>query len=569
MQTVAQALAWAVQQHQAGQLQQAEQIYRAILQAEPQQVDALHLLGVLACQVGQHEQASRYLGQALRLKPDFAKAHLNLGVALQKQGKLEEAQACYEQALYLQPGYAEAHNNLGNLFKEQGKLEEAQASLQQALRLKPDYAKAHNNLGVVLHGRGKLEDALASLQQALRLQPDFAEAHNNLGAALQEQGQLAEARACYQQALRLKPDYAEVHLNLGNAFKDQGELAEAQACYEQALHLQPDFAEAHWNRALAWLLAGDFEQGWQEYEWRCQVKELAPPRFPQPLWDGSPRHGQTILLWAEQGLGDTLHFIRYAPLVRACGGSVLLACQPALVPLVSRCPGIDRVLPQGSPLVPFDVWTPLLSLPRIFGTTLATVPAAVPYLFAEPQRCHHWREELSALEGFKIGIVWQGNRRYRGDRQRSLPLVQFAPLAQLPGVQLISLQKGYGSEQVQALAGRFAVLELGSQLDEGTGAFEDTAAVLEQLDLVIAPDTALAHLAGGLGLPVWLALPFIPHWAWLREREDSPWYPSMRLFRQRESGNWAEVFERITATLKQRLAQASGAPMASSPAEGG
>jgi tetratricopeptide (TPR) repeat protein len=589
MRTVAQALDLAVQQHQAGQLEQAEQIYRAILEVQPQQVDALHLLGVLAHQVGKHEQARTYIAEALRLRPDFVEAYINLGHVLREQGQRKEALACLQQALRLQPNYAEAHNNLGNVLQDQGQLEHALASYQQAVRLEPGYAEAHNNLGNVLLKQGQLVEAFASYQQALHLKPDYAEAHNNLGNVLLKQEQLTEAQACLQRALRLRPDFAEAHYNLGKVLQEQGQLAQAQACYQQALglepvyaeahnnlgvvfqeqdkleealaslqqalRLKPDYAEAHWNRALVCLLAGDFEQAWQDYEWRWQRQTSSPLRFPQPLWDGSPLHGQTILLHAEQGLGDTLHFIRYASLVKERGGSVLVACQPPLIPLLRSCRGIDQLLPQGSPLPPFDVYAPLLSLPRIFGTTLTTVPAAVPYLFADPQRCHRWHSVLRSLEGFKIGIGWQGNPRYRGDRQRSLPLVQFAPLAQLPGVQLISLQKGFGSEQVRTLADRFNVLELGSRLDEGTGAFEDTAAVLQHLDLIITSDTALPHLAGALGVPVWVALPFTPDWRWLRQREDSPWYPTMRLFRQREQGNWAEVFERITAAVQQRLAQ--------------
>jgi tetratricopeptide (TPR) repeat protein len=552
MLTVAQALDLAVQQHQAGQWQQAEQLYRAILQVEPQQVDALHLLGVLASQVGQHEQASTYIGQALRLQPDFVEAHINLGVALQKQGKLEEALASLHQALRLQPDSAEAHNNLGNVLQEQGQLDEAQACYQQALHLRPDYAEAHNNLGNVLQKQGKLVEALACLQQALRLKPDYTEAHNNLGNVLQKQGKLVEALACLQHALRLKPDFAEAHYNLGNVLKEQGQLTEALASYQQALRLTPDYAEAHWNRALVWLLAGDFEQGWPEYEWRWQRQEASPPRFPQPRWDGASLHGQTILLWAEQGLGDTLQFVRYAPLVQARGGCVLVACQPALVPLLSRCPGIDQLLSQGSPLPPFDAWAPLLSLPGLLQTTLATVPRTVPYLFPDPERVQYWRQELHPLEGFKIGIVWQGNSRHQNDKQRSIPLAQFEPLARVERVQLISLQKGAGREQLEAVAERFPVIDLGQRLDGDSLA--DAAAAMQNLDLLIACDTALAHLAGALGVPVWLALPFAPDWRWLLEREDSPWYPSMRLFRQQKWGDWDEVFARMAAALQQRLA---------------
>jgi tetratricopeptide (TPR) repeat protein len=704
MVTVAQALAQAVQQHRAGQLQQAEQLYRAILQVQPQQVDALHLLGVLASQVGKHEQARAYISQALRLKPDLvegflnlgnilhqqghlqeavanlqqalrlkpafseahlilghlfheqrqlaeaqacyqqalrlqpecteahynlghllheqgqlaealacyqqvlrlqpncAEAHNSLGATLQKQGKFAEAQACYEQALryqpdyaeaynnlgtvlqgqgqlaealacyqqalHLEPVYAEAHNNLGNLLQKQGQLEKAQACYQQAVRHKPDYAEAHNNLGHLLQKRGQLAEAQVSYQQALRHKPDYAEAHNNLGNLLREQGQLAQAQACYEQALGLKPDYAKAHYNLGNVFRDHGKIAEAQACYQQALRYQPDYVHAHVNRAFTWLLTGDFEQGWPEYEWRWGCKEFSLCRLPQPVWDGSPLHGQTILLYAEQGLGDTLQFVRYAALVKECGGCVLVACQPPLVSLFSRCRGIDQVLPDGSALPSFDVWALLMSLPGILGTSLAAIPAQVPYLFPDAERMDFWRQELTSISALKIGIAWEGNPQFRRSLQnkiRSIPVTEFAPLGRLEGVHLFGLQKGPAVEQLHHLAEVVPVTDLSSRLET----FEDTAAVIQNLDLVICADIMIAHLAGALGGPVWLALPFAGEWRWLLEREDSPWYPNMRLFRQQERGNWAEVFGRMATALKQRLAQGSGAPMDSYPEERG
>jgi tetratricopeptide (TPR) repeat protein len=658
MRTVAQALAQAVRQHQAGQLEQAERIYRAILQVQPQQVDALHLLGLLAYQVGQHAQARACIGQALRLRPDFAEAHYNLGNVLRDQGQLAEAQTCYRQALRLKPDYAKAHYNLGNVLKaqgqlaeaqacyqqalhlepvfaeahynlgvvlhDQGQLAEAQACYQQALRLKPDLAAAHNNLGHVLHKQGRLTEAQASYQQALRYQPDSIEAHYNLGVVLQEQGQLAEAQASYERALRLKPDLAAAHNNLGHLLQEQEQLEEARACYQQAVRLQPDFVEAysnlgsilpdlgqleearaclhqalrlkpdsveahnslgnvlqeqgkfeealasyqealrlqpdyalaHWNRALAYLLAGDFEQGWREYEWRWQLKELAPPRFPQPLWDGSPLHGQTILLYGERGFGDTIQFIRYAPLVQARGGYVVVACEPELVSLLARCPGIDRLLPHGNALPPFDVYVSILtSLPGILGMTLATIPAQVPYVFVDAERIDAWRQELSSLSAFKIGIAWDGDPKLRQFFvKKCIPLAEFAPLGRLEGVRLFGLQKGPATKQLQSVAELFPVTDLSSRLET----FVETAAVIQNLDLVITADVAVAHLAGALGVPVWVALCFVPDWRWQLEREDSPWYPTMRLFRQKERGNWAEVFTRITAALQQRLAQGSG-----------
>lgn len=554
MLTVPQALALAVQQHQVGQLRQAEQIYRAVLEADPHQVDALHLLGVLTYQLGHYEQASVYMSRAVRLRPEFAEGHINLAAVLQAQGKLADARACYEQALRLRPDAAEAHNNLGNVLKEQGQVAEAQTHYEHALRLKPDFPEANNNLGTLLQEQGQWDAARAAYEAALRHKPDYAEAHVNLGNVHKDQGNLTEARACFERALHLRPDLAEAHYNLGNVLKEDGQIAAACACFHEALRLQPNFAKAHAGLGLAWLLAGNFEQGWPEYEWRWQCKEFTPPRFRQPLWDGSPLDGRTILLLAEQGLGDTLQFVRYAPLVQARGGRVVFACQPALLPLLRSCPGIDHLVAVGGSLPPFAVYAPLLSVPRILGTTLATVPVPVPYLRADAQLLDHWRQEFRSVAAFKIGIAWDADARFRAlNYRRCIPLAEFAPLAQLKGVRLFSLQKGPGVEQLRRLAGRFAVTDLSSRLDETSGAFMDTAAVMQSLDLIVTADISIAHLAGALGVPVWVALPSAPDWRWLLEREDCPWYPSMRLFRQKEWGNWREVFERMAATLQRHL----------------
>ncbi|MCI0460721.1 MAG: tetratricopeptide repeat protein, partial [Gemmataceae bacterium] len=319
----------------------------------------------------------------------------------------------------------------------------------------------------------------------------------------------------------------------------------------QALRLQPDYARAHMARAMTWLAQGNWEQGWPEYEWRWRYEGFSPRPFPQPLWDGSPLAGRTILLHAEQGLGDTLHFIRYAALVKQQGGQVLVECPAVLHRLLASGTGIDELVAPGAPLPAFDVHAPLLSLPALFRTSLSTVPATVPYLFADAQLGAQWRDRLASVEGLKVGIAWQGNPRHFRDRQRSVLLTEFEPLARLEGVRLISLQRGPGVEQVPALGDRFPVLDLDRQRDETCGDFMDTAAVMTNLDLVITCDTAIAHLAGALGVPVWVALPFAPDWRWLRERADSPWYPTMRLFRQERWGDWASVFRRLADALQQ------------------
>lgn len=324
-------------------------------------------------------------------------------------------------------------------------------------------------------------------------------------------------------------------------------MEEALARFERSIQLKPDYADPHLNRSLVWLLMGRWKEGWDEYEWRWQLRTVRRRDFRQPQWDGSSLAGRTILLHAEQGLGDTLNFIRYAPLVKAQGGRVLVVAPKPLLPLLAGCRGIDHLAAFGEPLPDFDVQVPLLTLPRLLGTRTDNVPADVPYLHVDPQRVQRWRLWLVAYQGFKVGIAWQGDRKHRSDRQRSAALTQFAPLAQVPGVQLFSLQKGAGTEQLAGCP--FAVTDLGRWLDNAGGAFLDTAAVMRNLDLVICVDTALGHLAGGLGVPVWLALPFAPDWRWLCGRTDTPWYPTMRLFRQTHNGEWQSVFSDMAAEL--------------------
>jgi len=423
------------------------------------------------------------------------------------------------------------------------------------------------------------------------LNPNFAEACNNLGSALQHQDKLDEAIGCYQQAVRLKPSYAEAWTHLANLHWEQSRFDEALACYAKAISCRADLADAHFNRSRLFLLLGDWGRGWPEYEWRWQTKAFPRQAFQQPRWDGSDLKGRTILVDAEQGLGDTLHFVRYLPLVKQRGGRVNFLCQPPLLPLLASVQAIDHLLSQGSQLPAFDVQTPLVSLPGIFHTSLAAFPAPVPYLHADAELVKHWKSRKSEVgsrksehlhltsdighrtSDFLVGITWQGNPAFLHDRQRSIPLVHFAPLAQVEGVQLISLQKGAGTDQLKQLRiadcglrierqetkpllesairnPQSAILDLGSRLDEASGAFMDTAAIMTHLDLVISSDTAVAHLAGALGIPVWVALPMAPDWRWLLGREDSPWYPTMRLFRQTRYGQWEDVFDRLAEELK-------------------
>lgn len=496
------------------------------------------------------DEAEAAFQAAIEINPALPEAHNNLGLARVALGKPADAIVCYREAIRLRPDFAQAHNNLGIALRQAGKLDEAVAACREAVRVAPHMAEAHNNLGTALDEQGRSDEAIACLEQALRIKPDFAKAYNNLGIAYWHKADYVQAAANCRKAIELTPELSEAHNNLGNVLRDQGDYAAALASYEQSLKLLPDGVDAHWNRSLVWLLEGDFAQGWPEYEWRWKLKSFSTRATNRPLWDGSPLEGRTVLLDAEQGLGDTLQFIRYAPLVQQRGGRVLAVCQKPLMQILSSCPGIDRLVAQGEPVPDFDVYTPLLSLPKIFGTTLQTIPAQIPYLHADRYLVEQWGRELASIKAFKVGIAWKGSPKNRMDQQRSIPLAAFEPLARVPGVQLISLQKGQGSEQIKETTGRFAVIDLAQRLDETSGAFMDTAAVMKHLDLVVTCDSSLGHLAGALGARTWIALALSPDWRWLLDREDTPWYPTVRLFRKTSLGDWSDVFGRMAAALE-------------------
>lgn len=529
--------------------------YRQVLRLQPDHVGALVGLGIVLAELGNLDEVVRHWQEAVLRCPGAPQLHHNLGVALAQQGRPAKAVRSLERALALQPDYAEAHFNLGNVCRTLGWKEDAVASYRRALAARPDHSGACNNLGLTQTELRRWEEAVVLLSQAVRLRPTMVEAHNNLGMALTDLGRFAEAEECYQEALRLNPAYYEAHANLGSLYKEQGRLDEALASYQMALWLQPDSASAHWNRSLAWLQKGDYENGWREYEWRWRRTGTRERQFPRPRWDGSPLAGRTILLWSEQGLGDTIQFVRYAAALQEQGAKVVLECPGILVTLLSGCRGVNRIVAEGEPLPDFDVHAPLMSLPAILDTNLQTVPAEVPYLAADQERLEKWGKWVGRVSEFKVGIAWQGNPHQLWDHHRSVPLSQFAPLAQVPGARLFSLQKVFGTEQI-ASAG-FAVTELNGDWDLPGAAFTDTAAVMTQLDLVVTVDTATAHLAGALGVPTWLALSVVSDWRWLRDREDSPWYPTMRLFRQRQVGEWAPVFERMAGELERLVGKKS------------
>jgi FkbM family methyltransferase len=433
---------------------------------------------------------------------------------------------------------------------QSGDLTGAERVYRGVLEADPNDANAWCYLGMACHDQDRLEEAVAAYRRAIRIQPHFPVAFNNLGNTLRMQRKLAESIASFDHALRLQPDYVNAHKNKGTALVWEGHLDEALACYQRAMDLAPDDAETHKNVGVIFLLLGRFEEGWSEYEWRWKTDETSLPRYQQPLWDGSSLDGKTILLAAEQGLGDTVHFIRYAAaLKQRYDCRVVAACPRSTLPLLASCPGIDTLIAQEETPPPCDVFAPLLNVPGILRDTPDTFPVQVPYLSADPALEQHWKQYLEPYGGYRIGIAWQGNPKHQADRMRSIPLAEFAALGKLKGIQLFSLQKGPGVEQLERLAGRVDIVPLGDRLDETSGAFMDTAAVLKNLDLLVTSDTSLAHVAGALGVPTWLALSHVPDWRWLLDREDSPWYPTIRLFRQPAVGDWPSVFQRMSEEL--------------------
>ena len=426
-------------------------------------------------------------------------------------------------------------------------MEEAIADYRRALALRPECAELVNNLGVVLEAAGRLEEAEGAYGRALALKPEYAAARYNLGNVDWKRGNLQAAAESYRQVLADNPLHVEAHCNLGSILHDQGNFDEALRCYERALEIEPGSAYADWNRSLLQLLQGDFASGWRNFEARRRTKS-SPRHFPQPLWRGEPLHGARILLHAEQGLGDTIQFLRYVPMVQAAGWAVIL-CLPARLRRIARLlPGIEALVATGEPLPPFDWQIPLMSLPLAFGTTLQTIPARVPYLnLHEDAACRAARLAWPET-GLRVGIAWAGSPSHAKDRFRSMPFSYLTPLLRLEGVHFFSLQMGPAARQLAEASGPVV------DLAPFTSDLADTAAQLAHLDLVITVDTSIAHLAGALAVPVWVLLGYAADWRWLLNRDDSPWYPTMRLFRQPSLGNWHAAVEAVREALVERVA---------------
>lgn len=568
--------------HSAGRLNDAAVFYKRILERDPGNAEALHLFGVLSLQqgnaaaavdligravardgradwhnnfgealraVGRYEDAEASYHRAIALDPSNADAYSNLGAALEALGRLADAEQSYARAIAIDAGHAEARTNLGNVLLAGSRVDDAIGHFRRAIASAPNLVAAHCGLGNALRRQANHVDAEAAYRRALAIDPNDTPSLSNLGIALNAQGRTAEALAAYERALAIDPSLAEVYVNIGTAHYEQGDMKKAWAATEKALAINPDLPRAHLNKGLIHLVEGDYAHGWKEFQWRLRLPESRAGRFSEPLWDGSDLAGKTILLHAEQGIGDNIMMLRYVPLLAARGARVVLDMPKTVRAVIGGLAGVSHVVADGEPLPPFDCHLPLMGLPGAFGTTLDTVPANVPYLSVDEEKIECWRARIGE-EGVRIGIVWQGSKSYGADRMRSIPLRQFLPLADVSGVRLISLQQKIGLDQLAALPD--AKVESFDGID--VEPFADTPAILMSLDLVVTADSSIGHLAGALGRPVWVALAHMSDWRWQLARTDSPWYPKTRLFRQKSPGDWPGVFADIARALSEMQA---------------
>ena len=581
---IAAELSRAIDCHKAGDLAAAESIYTGILALDPGHPDASHLLGIIRRQNGDYRDAEKLIRQATRRDPSIAIYHVSLGDVFQAAGNLDNAIGSYENALELNPNLLEALCNMGNALRDGGDNHSAIGCYQRGLALNPESAELYNNLGLAYQFDNQDELAIEAFNKAILLKPDFFEACNNLANVYRDQHNIEEAitqyldalalrpqdgavnhnlgilfqmqqdfdraRVCYQKAITANPANAGAYNNLGKLFHDCNLLKEAISCYRKAIQIDPQHADAHFNLSLSLLAGGALAEGWPEYEWRFKRdkwKKIYPHRLKGPRWDGSLFKGKSLLVHSEQGFGDVIQFVRYLPRVKALGGDIIFEVRPELHELLQDFSGIDKLVTlsfdRPTPAA-YDCHIPLMSLPGIFGTHCGNIPAAVPYLRANPEKIDLWKKRINGT-AFKIGLVWAAKPTY--NHNKSCPLELLLPLLESGRAEFIGLQKGPAARQIDSLP-----VDMDNP-GEDFSSFADTAGAIECLDLVISVDTAVAHLAGAMGKPVWTLLPFSPDWRWLQDREDSPWYPGMKLFRQPQMGDWESVINKFVHSLKAHL----------------
>lgn len=563
---------------ESGNLDQAKNLFSELLLIEPENADIIHALGIMACQNRDFHEAIPLLKKAVQIESKRPEFYNNLGNAFKMAGLFSDAVEAFCSALELCPESSAIHLNLAKALTENGSKDEADIHYQYAallpekpiiahyqaalawlkvdrnreaikcfehlLRLQPDCPESYSNLGTAHFKSGNFELAIANFRQALELQPDNPEAHYNWGAALQSQGHVDLAISMFQSTLEKSPEHINALKNLAKALREKRNINASLSYYRRALVLQPDDPELHSSYSLTLLLNGEFSEGWKAYEWR--LKSIANPykhkrNYAQHRWHGENLKNKTLFVYAEQGLGDTLQFSRYIPVLSSMGfGKIIFECQLPLKRLMSTCFGdISDIVEFGETLPVFDVHCPLMSLPFEFCTTLDTIPNKMPYLWVDEKLAQEWQKQLGKPNTLRVGLTWAGNPSLAGDKQRSFDFSLLSPLLKLAGIQFFSLQKGDASQQSEN------IIDYSQTLND----FADTAALISQLDLVISVDTSVAHLAGAMGIPVWLLSRFEGDWRWLLNREDTPWYPSMLIFRQEQPGDWQAVIKRVTVRL--------------------
>lgn len=588
-----QTLEAAARLFQLGLYEEAVAGYRQIVDQERGCAEAWNMLGIVLQRLGKKEESIDALQNAMEIEPRSPEIVVNLGNVYKEFGDTTKAVRNYRRALSLMPEHVMAHANLAHCLVELGEVELAETHARQALsgddrsieavgalaniaehrrdfpaaisilegavRQHPGNPDLLVHLGCTCMLGKRFEDAVRVLNQALELRPGFVEAINNLGQALFELGRLDEAEATLLNALRLRPGMKEAYVNLANVQIGQRRHREALASFQRVFDLDPENASAHFVCGMVHLVEGDFSNGWREYGWRWRMEKYQRlvAAYSAPLWSGENLDGRTLFVHAEQGIGDTLHFSRYLPLLKEYGGKVIFEVQAPLRRLLATLEGVDVLLVQGEPIPPMDYRVPLLNLPAIMQTDLDSIPAAVPYLHMAGSAENMWRDRLNELApGLRVGLAWAGNPEHANDRNRSMALAQLAPLASIEGINWISLQKGCGREQLAVVSAGLRLIDWTDELED----FADTGALIECLDLVLAVDTSVVHLAGALNKPVWTMVPYAPDWRWMLDRSDTPWYPSMRLFRQQERGNWQTVIAAVGQELSLLAKSQSSRP---------
>ena len=520
--------------HQQGQLDQAMERYTDVLRADPHNAEALYYVAVVACQGGQYQQGVDLARRALSFGPPTARLHNLIGQALDRLGQPLEAMKNFDQAIALDPALAAAHGNRANILVDAGMRDEALKSFDRAIALNPNSGPDLINRGALLEELGRPEEALASYDQAIACDPNVPEVHANRASLLKDLGLM----------------------DLGRGEQTSARFDEAAASYNRAIKIDRSLSEAYLGRGLLNLMRGNWEQGFADYEYRSEVGRPGYQPLPGPRWDGKPLNGERLVLVAEQGLGDTIQFARFAPLLAARGYDVTLLVRKAMAPLLSTLQGVTiatdaaDVTKDPRPLR----WLPLLSAPGVLGITPETLPREVPYLTADAKRVQGWAGRLGK-SSFKIGINWApGHADKTQTSRRDIPLANFASLAALPGVELVSLQKGAPASEIAQVAFGDKIRTIDADMNADADFFLDTAAVMTNLDLIVGCDTSVVHLAGALARPVFTVVPVISDWRWMLQRDTTVWYPTMRLFRQDATRQWAPLFERMAAELRQILA---------------